>query len=159
MRESGWNQFATNPSSGAYGIPQALPFTKMPRAAWPASAGGSSNPTAQIEWMWNYMAATYGGPIGAADHERQYNWYGNGLNAVVSKPTLIGVGERGPEHVQVTPVVPGRGTGGDVHVHLENHGIIGSQQEMRNWLQNEVDNLARDGRLRYALQQSPSARG
>ena len=78
MRESGWNQFATNPSSGAYGIPQALPFTKMPKAAWPASAGGSSNPTAQIDWMAGYMSSVYGGPQGAWAHEQAYGWYDEG---------------------------------------------------------------------------------
>jgi hypothetical protein len=78
MRESGWNQFATNPSSGAYGIPQALPYNKMPRAAWPNWAGGSSDPRSQIIWMWDYMAATYGGPVGAAAHEASMNWYDNG---------------------------------------------------------------------------------
>jgi hypothetical protein len=75
MRESGWNQFARNASSGAYGIPQALPPTKMPFAA---QAAGGSNPTAQIEWMWNYMAGRYGGPIGAWQHELSAGWYDNG---------------------------------------------------------------------------------
>lgn len=78
MAESGWNQFAMNPGSGAYGIPQALPFNKMPRAAWPASAGGSSNPTAQIDWMASYMSSRYGGPIGAAAHEAAFHWYDTG---------------------------------------------------------------------------------
>lgn len=109
MRESGWNQFATNPTSGAYGIPQSLPFTKMPRAAWPAWAGGSSNPAAQIAWMWNYMRTSYGGPQGAAAHEASHNWYGSGLKGgVFTKPTLIGVGDRGAERVDVTPI-GGRG--------------------------------------------------
>jgi hypothetical protein len=78
MRESGWNQFADNPASGAYGIPQALPYTKMPKAAWPASAGGSSNPTAQITWMASYMGSTYGDPIGAWKHELGSGWYADG---------------------------------------------------------------------------------
>lgn len=78
MAESGWNQYATNPGSGAYGIPQALPFTKMPKAAWPASAGGSSNPTAQITWMISYIKGQYGDPIGAWAHELAHHWYGMG---------------------------------------------------------------------------------
>jgi hypothetical protein len=78
MRESGWNQYADNPTSGAYGIAQALPYNKMPKAAWPSWAGGSSDPRTQIMWMWDYMASSYGGPIGAAAHEQQYNWYDNG---------------------------------------------------------------------------------
>lgn len=159
-RESGWNQFAMNPSSRAYGIPQALPFTKMPKAAWPASAGGSSNVRAQESWGIGYIEGRYGSPYSAALHEQAYGWYGNGLDAVVSRPTLIGVGERGREHVQVTPMVPGgRGFGGDVHVHLHNDGVIGSQQQLEMWLNAGINKLARTGRLRYALQESPSARG
>jgi hypothetical protein len=72
MRESGWNQFATNPSSGAYGIAQALPPTKYPFAG---QAAGGSNPLAQEGWMWNYMAGRYGGPKGAAAHEATVGWY------------------------------------------------------------------------------------
>ena len=78
MRESGWNQYAQNASSGAYGIPQALPYTKMPRAAWPASAGGSSNPTAQITWMIGYIKGRYGDPQNAWAHELSAGSYAKG---------------------------------------------------------------------------------
>jgi hypothetical protein len=74
MRESGWNQFARNPSSGAYGIPQALPPSKMGPAANPPQ----SNPAAQISWMVSYMNSRYGGSPGAAAHERAFNWYAEG---------------------------------------------------------------------------------
>jgi hypothetical protein len=74
MRESGWNQFARNPSSGAYGIPQALPPSKMGPAANPPQ----SNPAAQISWMIGYIRGRYGDPIGAAAHERAFNWYDRG---------------------------------------------------------------------------------
>jgi hypothetical protein len=50
------------------------------------------------------MLGRYGGPVGAAAHEQQFNWYGGGLDAVFSHPTVIGVGERGPEAVSVTPL-------------------------------------------------------
>jgi hypothetical protein len=73
-RESGWDQFAEN-ASGAYGIPQALPFNKMPQAAWPASAGGSSSPTAQISWGLGYIKGTYGSPCNAWSHEESFGWY------------------------------------------------------------------------------------
>src|SRR5260221_12932404 len=99
MRESGWNQFATNPSSGAYGIPQALPFSKMPRAAWPGWAGGSSNPAAQISWMWNYMRGVYGGPQGAAAHELALNWYDSGQNYLPPGLSLAYNGLGPPERV------------------------------------------------------------
>ncbi|MCL2782600.1 MAG: hypothetical protein FWD80_01285 [Propionibacteriaceae bacterium] len=69
--ESGWRVNARNPSSGAYGIPQSLPPTKM------ASAGSDwmTNPTTQIKWGLTYIKARYGTPCGAWAHERSYNWY------------------------------------------------------------------------------------
>ncbi|GAB2718544.1 hypothetical protein GCM10010442_44550 [Kitasatospora kifunensis] len=56
--ESGWKVTATNPSSGAYGLPQALPGSKM------ASAGSdwATNPATQIKWALQYMNQTYGSP-------------------------------------------------------------------------------------------------
>lgn len=70
-RESGWNAAATNPYSGAYGIPQALPGAKM------ASAGADweTNPATQIKWGLGYIKATYGSPCGAWSHETAYGWY------------------------------------------------------------------------------------
>ena len=61
-RESGFNNHAKNPSSGAYGIPQALPYTKMPKAAWPESAGGQSDAATQIKWGLTYIKGRYGTP-------------------------------------------------------------------------------------------------
>lgn len=61
--ESGWSNTAQNGTwPDAYGIAQADPGTKYPKAGWPASAGGSSNPTTQILWGFTYIAATYGSP-------------------------------------------------------------------------------------------------
>ncbi|GAA1935997.1 LysM peptidoglycan-binding domain-containing protein [Kitasatospora viridis] len=59
--ESGWSVTATNPSSGAYGLPQALPGNKM------ASAGADwqTNPATQIKWALQYMNDTYGSPNAA----------------------------------------------------------------------------------------------
>lgn len=73
-RESGWSQTAKNPSSGAYGIPQALPATKMPAAAQPPPVG-TSNPQAQITWGITYIAQRYGSPSAAWAHEVANNWY------------------------------------------------------------------------------------
>ena len=66
-RESGWNTFATNPSSGAYGLPQSLPGNKM------AAAGGDylTNPYTQLTWMYNYVKSRYGSFAGI-------NWYSRG---------------------------------------------------------------------------------
>lgn len=70
-RESGWNPYATNPRSGAYGIPQALPAWKM------ASAGADwrTDAVTQIRWGLGYIKASYGSPCGAQWHEQQYGWY------------------------------------------------------------------------------------
>lgn len=71
--ESGWNPHATNPSSGAYGLPQALPASKL------AAAGRDwrDNPITQLKWMKNYVSR-YGGGPGAAAFWRSHHWYANG---------------------------------------------------------------------------------
>jgi hypothetical protein len=75
MAESGWNNTVTNPSSGAYGIAQALPATKYPQAGQPASDGGASNAQVQILWMLAYIKARYGTPVAAWNHEQAVSWY------------------------------------------------------------------------------------
>jgi hypothetical protein len=69
--ESGWNYQASNPTSGAYGIPQALPGSKM------ASAGADwqTDPDTQIRWGLGYIQASYGSPCGAWSHEQADGWY------------------------------------------------------------------------------------
>ncbi len=70
-RESHWNAFAANSSSGAYGIPQALPGDKM------ASAGADwqTNPATQITWGLGYIEGRYGSPCGAWAHSEDVGWY------------------------------------------------------------------------------------
>ncbi|MET9879924.1 transglycosylase SLT domain-containing protein [Actinacidiphila glaucinigra] len=69
--ESGWNYTATNSSSGAYGLVQALPGSKM------ASAGADwrTNPGTQIKWGLKYMDSRYGSPCGAWSFWQANNWY------------------------------------------------------------------------------------
>lgn len=74
-RESSWNNRADNPSSHAYGIPQSLPYSKMPQMAWPESAGGSSDAAAQISWGLTYIQGRYGTPVMAWAHEQANGWY------------------------------------------------------------------------------------
>ena len=74
-RESGWSNTAENSSSGAYGIPQALPASKMPKSAQPPKDGGSSNAAAQISWGIAYIAERYGSPSAAWAHETSAGWY------------------------------------------------------------------------------------
>ncbi|WP_424215958.1 transglycosylase SLT domain-containing protein (plasmid) [Streptomyces sp. BI20] len=70
-RESGWNHTATNTASGAYGLVQALPASKM------ASAGSDwkTNPATQIKWGLDYMNTRYGSPVGAWNFWQQHHWY------------------------------------------------------------------------------------
>lgn len=70
-RESNWRINAYNSSSGAYGIPQALPGNKM------ATAGPDwmTNPETQINWGLDYISARYGSPCSALGHSDQQHWY------------------------------------------------------------------------------------
>ena len=70
-RESGWNTHAANTGSGAYGIPQALPGSKM------ATAGGDWQDSyeTQIAWGLQYIAGSYGSPCGAWGHSNAVGWY------------------------------------------------------------------------------------
>ena len=72
QKESGWNYAAVNSSSGATGIPQALPGSKM------ASAGTdwATNATTQISWGLEYISSSrYGTPCAAWSHSVANNWY------------------------------------------------------------------------------------
>ena len=70
-RESNWNPYATNASSGAYGIPQALPGDKMAifGADW------RTNPVTQVKWGLSYIAGRYGTACNAWAHSQQDGWY------------------------------------------------------------------------------------
>ena len=70
-RESNWRHTAKNRSSGAYGIPQSLPATKM------ASEGPDylTNPETQIRWGVKYIKGRYGSPCGALAHSDKIGWY------------------------------------------------------------------------------------
>ena len=70
-KESDWKTTAKNPSSGAYGVVQSLPATKM------ASAGADylTNYRTQINWGLNYVKTRYGSPCGALNFHLAHNWY------------------------------------------------------------------------------------
>jgi len=69
--ESGWSVSAYNAGSGAFGIPQALPGSRM------ASAGPDwqTNAATQVKWGLDYIKGTYGSPCGAWSHEEATGWY------------------------------------------------------------------------------------
>jgi len=70
-RESGWRMVWNYQGSGAYGIPQAQPASKM------ASAGADymTDPATQIRWGLGYIRGTYGDPCTAWAHETASGWY------------------------------------------------------------------------------------
>jgi len=70
-RESGWRTEAGNPYSGAYGIPQSLPASKMGSVA----ADYMTNPATQIIWGLGYVSGRYGTPCGAWEFFLSRNWY------------------------------------------------------------------------------------
>lgn len=70
-KESGWRVNAYNASSGAYGIPQALPGSKMGSAG----ADWETNPATQISWGLGYIGGRYGTPCGAWGHSQSVGWY------------------------------------------------------------------------------------
>lgn len=84
-RESGWSATADTRKTGldpadaavfAYGIPQARPYSKMPRDAWPRDKGGLSDPATQILWGISYLEGSrYGSPSAAWAHEQANGWY------------------------------------------------------------------------------------
>ncbi|MFE9099842.1 aggregation-promoting factor C-terminal-like domain-containing protein [Actinomadura geliboluensis] len=92
-RESGWRWNARNPSSGAYGIPQALPPGKM------ASFGSDwrTNWATQIRWGLDYIKRRYGSPARAWAHSQRVGWYADGTDN--AQRGWAWVGENGPELV------------------------------------------------------------
>nr|WP_240642347.1 lytic transglycosylase domain-containing protein [Microbacterium sulfonylureivorans] len=70
-KESGWRVNAYNAGSGAYGIPQALPGSKMGSAG----ADWETNPATQISWGLGYIGGRYGTPCGAWGHSQSVGWY------------------------------------------------------------------------------------
>jgi hypothetical protein len=69
--ESGWNRYASNPYSGAYGIPQAVPGSKMSSAG----PGWQWNARTQIRWGMRYIRDRYRTPYWAWRQQHAYGWY------------------------------------------------------------------------------------
>lgn len=84
QRESGWNPEATNRSSGAYGIPQSLPASKMD------AYGNRNDYKVQVRWGEDYIAGRYGTPSRAWAHEVGVGWYAKGgrVKGTGSKDTV-----------------------------------------------------------------------
>ena len=92
-KESGWRTNATNPSSGAYGLAQALPASKY-------NSQGSdwrNNPLTQLKWMAKYVHGRYGSAQAAKRFHLSHNWYDNG--GYVTKPTVGVIAEKNGERI------------------------------------------------------------
>lgn len=88
--ESSWNPKARN-ASGAYGLPQSLPASKM------ASAGSDwrTNPITQLKWYKGYIKSRYGSIGKAIGFRHAHGWYKTGGNPPANQPVMVG--ENGPE--------------------------------------------------------------
>jgi hypothetical protein len=71
MRESMWDTYAENASSGAYGIPQALPASKLSKFG----SDWRTNPATQILWGLDYVKDRYGTPCSAWGFKSSHGWY------------------------------------------------------------------------------------
>ena len=96
--ESGWNPHARNGSSGAYGIPQSLPASKL------ASAGKDwrDNPITQIKWMVNYIKGRYGTAMAAESFHKRVGWYNDGGWSIPGNLNIFGEDITQPE-VAINP--------------------------------------------------------
>jgi hypothetical protein len=127
-RESGWRWNARNPSSGAYGIPQSLPGSKM------ASAGSDwrTNGDTQVLWGLGYIKQRYGSPAGAWAHSQHTGWYDQG-GWLPTGPSLVYNGTGRPEPVftgnQFDDLVAGRSGGGTREYHAHFDGLTGAAIE------------------------------
>lgn len=131
-RESGWRWNAQNPSSGAYGIPQSLPGSKM------ASAGRDwrTNGDTQVLWGLGYIKGRYGSPAGAWAHSQATGWYDNG-GWLPTGPSLVYNGTGRPEPVftgdQFDRFVEGRsGSGVEYHAHFDGLTQAAYQTQVRS---------------------------
>lgn len=160
MSESGWDYKATNPSSGAYGIPQALPGSKM------ASAGSDwrTSGDTQLRWMMDYVQGRYGDPNKAWAFHQKHNWYASGAWSIdqdqaaqVHKGEMI-LPAKQAETVRsaITNAItnksssgPSSGSIGAIHVHVNlPTGYSGTQQEAYTTGKMIVDAITNDARVK-----------
>lgn len=90
MSEAGWDVHATNPSSGAYGLAQALPASKYSSAGKDWKTSGET----QLRWMMDYVKSRYGSPDSAWSFHQKNNWYAAGAwNIDKDQPATVHKGE------------------------------------------------------------------
>lgn len=137
-RESNWRWNATNPSSGAYGIPQSLPADKM------ASAGADwrTNAYTQVRWGLGYIQDRYGSPQQAMRHETNVGWYDQGGWLPPGVSTVVNATGR-PEPVlndsqwkSLNAATQG-GDGTHYHAHFDGLTAATIQSQVRTGIQAE----------------------
>jgi SLT domain-containing protein len=118
----------------------------------PVAYGVSENPLANIYAAVNYAAHNRGFGTGAGQIGSGHGYAAGGM--VMDRGGILAPGLNWawnatgrPEHL-----VPAGG--GEIHIHLENRGVIGSQAETDNWLAGSVNRLARTGRLTQAVRRA-----
>lgn len=90
-KESGWNPKDTNPGTGAYGLPQSLPASKMARSG----SDWKTNPITQLKWMkWYVNDGNYHSIQQAYNHEKSIGWYANGGISRVAQLAHISEGNK-----------------------------------------------------------------
>lgn len=150
-RESNWRWNATNPSSGAYGIPQSLPASKM------AAAGRDwkTNPATQIKWGLDYIQDRYGTPSSAYASwmARSPHWYDDG-GYLPPGLSLVANGTGSPEPVFTSSqwdtlrASAGAGGRGTPEIHADVHVYVGDR-EITDIVRVEVD--AREASISGAI--------
>lgn len=149
--ESGWSTTALNKASGAYGIPQALPASKM------ASYGADwrTNPATQIAWGLNYIKQRYGTPGFALSEwmSRSPHWYDSG-GWLPTGLSMVMNGTGRPERIRNARQEAALGSGGGsatIQLTVVNKGVISSKQDAMDFLVSALDTLARQRRLPKSL--------
>jgi hypothetical protein len=143
-RESNWRWNAKNRSSGAYGIPQSLPASKM------RSAGSDylTNALTQVRWGLGYIDDRYGDPSKAYRHEANVGWYDNGGYLPPGLSTVYnGTGQ--PEPIltsqQWDAMASGTSSGPEYHAHFDGLTRASIQGEVRTAFHAmEVSNATRE---------------
>lgn len=161
MSESGWDVKATNPSSGAYGIPQSLPGSKMSSAGSDWQTSGET----QLRWMMDYIKERYKSPDSAWSFHQKNNWYDVGAwnidkdqKAVVHQGEMI-IPAKQAETIRQALLnnsfnpnnkgySPGNGFQiGQIVVQMP-PGYTGTQQEAQSTGKMIVDTIFNDSRIR-----------
>ena len=164
MSEAGWNVSATNKSSGAYGLAQALPASKYNSAGKDWKTSGET----QLRWMMDYIKGRYGSPSAAWSFHQKNNWYAAGAWSIdKDQPATVHKGEmiipaQQAETIRQTLLnntfnpnlqkAAGVGTNagitiGDIHVTLPST-YSGSAEEARGIGKSIVDAMAEQLRIK-----------